>query len=76
MSFVNPGVGEVRARSALPESMFSSDDLPELERPIKANSGNDSSGQEARSGALRLKMADEMFTIKNDRPSVAANALH
>jgi len=31
---------------------------------MKANSGNDASGHEARSGALQSKMADEMFTMK------------
>jgi len=44
--------------------MFSNDDLPTFERPMKANSGNDSSGHDSKSGALRSKMADEMFTIK------------
>jgi hypothetical protein len=33
--------------------MFNSDDLPTFERPMKANSGNDSSGHESRSGALQ-----------------------
>src|SRR5438309_9892593 len=65
MSFVNPGVGETRAKASLPASMFSNDDLPTFERPMKANSGNDSSGHESRSGALQSKVADEMFIIKN-----------
>jgi hypothetical protein len=60
---VNPGVGDVRAKPSLPASMFSSDDLPTFERPMKANSGSDSSGHESKSGALQSKMADEMFTI-------------
>ena len=59
---VNPGVVETRARSGLPESMFSREDLPTFERPMKANSGSDSSGHESRSGALRSKMADVIFT--------------
>src|SRR5438105_4886035 len=63
MSFVSPGRGETRAKTPLPASMFNSDDLPTFERPMKANSGNDSSGHDARSGALRSKMADEMFMI-------------
>jgi hypothetical protein len=40
---------------------------------MKANSGSDSSGHEARSGALRSKMADEMFMVAIERLSVAAN---
>jgi hypothetical protein len=43
--------------------MFNSDDLPTFERPMKANSGNVSSGHESRSGALQSKMADEIFII-------------
>src|SRR5579863_8637808 len=73
MSLVKPGVGDTRARSAWPESMFSREDLPTLERPMKANSGSDSSGQDSRSGALRSKMADEMCMIENGLTSVAAN---
>jgi hypothetical protein len=75
MSLVNPGVGETRARSSLPESMFSNEDLPTLDRPMKANSGRDSSGQESKSGALRSKMADEMFTLGNQQNTIAANPL-
>jgi len=45
--------------------VFSSDDLPTLERPMKANSGNDSSGHADKSGALPTKMADGIFTMKN-----------
>jgi len=67
MSLVNPGVGETLAMSALPESMFISDDLPTLDLPIKANSGRDSSGHESRSGELQSKMADEIFTIENQQ---------
>jgi hypothetical protein len=70
---VNPGVVETRAKIPLPASMFSSDDLPTFERPMKANSGNDSSGHESRSGALRSKMADEMFTMENQCATVAVN---
>src|SRR5208283_1961340 len=76
MSLVNPGVGETRARSSLPESRFSNDDLPTLDRPMKANSGRDSSGHESRSGALQSKMADEMFTIGNQQTTIAANPIH
>src|SRR5665213_4307721 len=68
MSLVNPGVVETRAKIPLPASIFSSDDVPTFERPMKANSGNDSSGHESKSGALRSKMADEMFTMKTDWP--------
>src|SRR6187455_3092750 len=67
MSFVNPGVGETLARPTLPASMFSNEDLPTFERPMKANSGSDSSGHESRSGALQSKMADEMFIIANEQ---------
>src|ERR1035441_3569211 len=63
MSLVHPGVGETRARPSLPESMFSSEDLPTLDRPMKANSGSDSSGHESRSGALQSKMADEISML-------------
>jgi hypothetical protein len=66
---VNPGVGETRAKPASPTSMFNKDDFPTFERPIKANSGSDSSGQDSKSGALRSKMADVMFTKKNLRHS-------
>src|ERR1044071_8868710 len=75
MSRVNPGVGETRAKIPLPASMFSNDDLPTFERPMNANSGNDSSGHESRSGALQSKMADEMFTMKKLFVIVASNAL-
>ena len=43
--FVKPGVGETRARPTSPASIFNKDDLPTLERPMKANSGSVSSGQ-------------------------------
>ena len=56
-------VRETRASSRLPAKKFSKEDLPTFDRPMNANSGNDSSGHESRSGALRSKMADEMFTI-------------
>jgi hypothetical protein len=46
--------------------MFNSDDLPTFERPMKANSGNDSSGHESKSGALHSKMADEISMVKID----------
>jgi hypothetical protein len=51
--------------------MFSSEDLPTFERPMKANYGSDSSGHESKSGALQSKMADEMFTMEDPQPSVA-----
>jgi hypothetical protein len=63
MSFVKPGVGETRASRSTPASVFNNDDLPTFERPMKANSGSDSSGHEVRSDALQSKMADEMFTL-------------
>src|SRR5687768_15214797 len=75
ISLVNPGVGETRANPCLPASMFSKEDLPTFDRPMKANSGSDSSGHESRSGALRSKMADEMFIIASNR-SIAAKRLH
>ena len=65
---VKPGVGETRARRSTPASVFSRDDLPTFERPMKANSGSDSSGHADKSGALQSNMADGMFTIKNRRP--------
>src|ERR1700722_3177677 len=68
MSLVCPGVGETVASPGRPESRFSSEDLPTLDRPMKANSGNDSSGHESRSGQLRSKIADEIFTMKNFCP--------
>jgi hypothetical protein len=55
--------------------MFSSEDLPTLDRPMKANSGSDSSGHESRSGALQSKMADEISMLGNLPPIVAANLL-
>jgi hypothetical protein len=64
-------VGETRANPCSPASMFNSEDLPTFERPMKANSGSDSSGHESRSGALQSKMADEIFTMENPRPIVA-----
>src|ERR1700691_3383513 len=73
MSLVKPGVGETRARPASPARKFSNEDLPTFERPMKANSGRDSSGHESKSGALHSKMADEICTIKNRMPIVAAN---
>jgi hypothetical protein len=48
--------------------MFSSEDLPTFERPMKANSGSDSSGHDSKSGALQSKMADEIFTMENHSP--------
>src|SRR5208282_6199 len=71
MSLVNPGVGETRANPCSPASMFSSEDLPTFERPMKANSGSDSSGHEPKSGALQSKMADKIFTMENPQPIVA-----
>src|SRR4249920_37321 len=71
MSLVNPGLGETRANPCSPASRFSREDLPTLERPTKANSGSDSSGHEFKSGALRSKMADEMFTMENAQSIVA-----
>ncbi len=55
MSFVNPGVGETRANASLPASLFNNDDLPTFERPMKANSGNDSSGHDSRSARCNFK---------------------
>lgn len=75
MSFVKPGVGDTRARRSTPASVFSNDDLPTLERPMKANSGNDSSGHADKSGALHTKMADGIFTIKTGGKSIAKNRL-
>jgi hypothetical protein len=43
---------------------------------MKANSGSDSAGHESKSGALQSKMAEEIFTIKNQQTIVAANPLH
>jgi hypothetical protein len=63
---VNPGVGDTRARPSFPASTFSKEDLPTFERPMKANSGNASSGHESKSGALHSKIADEMSMMKFD----------
>src|SRR6266478_2765579 len=71
MSLVNPGVGETRANPCSPASRFRSEDLPTFERPMKANSGSDSSGHEFKSGALQSKTADEMFTMESPQPIVA-----
>src|SRR3954451_9665785 len=71
MSLVNPGTGDTRAKPCSPASRFSSEDLPTFERPMKANSGSDSSGQESKCGALRSKMADEMFTNENAQSIIA-----
>src|SRR5712672_2843234 len=57
MSLVNPGLGETWANPWSPASRFRREDLPTLERPMKANSGSDSSGHEFKSGALRSRMA-------------------
>jgi hypothetical protein len=43
--------------------MFSSEDFPTLDRPMKANSSKLSGGQASKSGALRSKMADDMCMI-------------
>ncbi|MDB6054689.1 MAG: hypothetical protein JWN25_2212 [Verrucomicrobiales bacterium] len=56
--FVNPGTFETLASDLLPESMFSSDDLPTFERPINANSGMNSGGALAIVGALVSKLDD------------------
>src|SRR5882724_8000695 len=74
MSLVNPGVGETRAKASLPASRFSNDDLPTFERPMKANSGNDSSGHDSRSGALQSKMADEICTMVKLTPYCRSNS--
>src|ERR1041385_4271414 len=71
MSLVNPGLGAPRANPCSPASRFRREDLPTLERPMKANSGSDSSGHEFKSGALQSKMADEMFTMENAQSIVA-----
>jgi len=65
MSLVNPGVGETRAKPAWPASRFSKEDFPTFERPMKANSGSDSSGHASKFGALQSNMADEICTINN-----------
>ncbi len=58
MRRVRPGVLETMARSFLRVRALINDDLPTLERPINANSGNSESGQLARSGELIRKSAD------------------
>ena len=40
MSLVLPGVPDVIASFALPQSMFIRDDFPTLDLPMKANSGS------------------------------------
>ena len=73
-NWVFPGVADTFASASLLDSMLIIDDFPTFDLPMKANSGNDSSGHESKSGALQSKMADEMFTIINQERSVAANA--
>src|SRR6478752_4669706 len=60
-SWVFPGVAETLASASLLVSMLIIDDLPTLERPMKANSGRFQSGAAWRSRALMLKTADLIF---------------
>jgi len=45
--------------------MLTNEDFPTLDRPIKANSGNDSAGQESKSGELQSNTAEVIFTMTN-----------
>jgi hypothetical protein len=71
ISLVKPGVAETRAIPNSPASVFNSEDLSTFERPMKANSGSDSSGHESKSGALQSKITDETFTMENPHLTVA-----
>ena len=57
MSWVLPGVCEVFARPLWNVNEFISDDLPTLERPIKANSGKRAGGQVLKSVLLVMNRA-------------------
>src|SRR5476649_2717381 len=61
ISLVFPGVTETLASSRRSASKLISDDLPTLDRPMKANSGSGDFGHDFRSGALTLKTADLIF---------------
>ena len=52
ISCVFPGVEDVLAIPLFPTSMLINDDFPTLDRPIKANSGNEEFGQSETRGLL------------------------
>lgn len=64
MSWVFPGRPEVFAKLFRSVSIFIKDDLPTLDRPIKAYSGKGSLGHLATSVLLITKFADLIFTVK------------
>lgn len=61
---VLPGVAEVMASERLPVSIFISEDLPTLERPIKAYSCMAVLGHLSTSGLLVTKHALDIFIVK------------
>ena len=61
MSSVFPGREEVLANSLRLVSMLRREDLPTLERPMKATSESSVSGQPASSGAEMRKVVWEIF---------------
>ena len=61
MSCVCPGFEDTFARSFLPVIMLISEDFPTFDRPMKANSGKSEEGQDSKSGALVLKIAELIF---------------
>jgi hypothetical protein len=64
ISRVFPGVSEIFAKPFLPVSMLIREDLPTLDRPMKANSGRADGGHDFRSGALMAKVADLIFMVR------------
>ncbi len=68
MSFVLPGVTEALASALRSASRLIREDLPTLDRPMKANSGNAQFGHDARVGALVSKTADLIFIRMRIRP--------
>src|SRR5690606_11803785 len=63
---VLPGVPETLARRPWPVRRLINEDLPTLDRPIKANSGRSCTGQAVRSGALEWKTVESIFIARLD----------
>ena len=61
INFVLPGVSETIASSRFSARRLISEDLPTLERPMKANSGRFQLGHDFRSGLLTSNTADLIF---------------
>jgi hypothetical protein len=64
MVWVLPGVEDVLANFLRSTNMLIRDDLPTLERPMKANSGRLVSGHFRQSVELVTNSADDIFTVK------------